>query len=146
MEYNNLASFFYIYRQRFASGNIFRLPYESELSTAYAQMCTRIRVRGTRACSTPMSSSHKSKRDAQGVSFTFWWNRRRFACGNIFRWPYESELSTAYAQMCTRIRHKVPSEFNSQVKFLKKKKGVRKALLFSFWWNRRELNPCPKTS
>ena len=75
-----------------------------------------------------------------------WWTRRRFRFANIFRSPYKSELLTAYAQMCTRIRHKVPSEFNSQVKFLKKKKGVRKALLFSFWWNRRELNPCPKTS
>ena len=32
------------------------------------------------------------------------WPDGGFAKANIFRSPYESELSTAYAQMCTRIR------------------------------------------
>ena len=43
-----------------AFGNIFRLPYESELSTAYAQMCTRF---GTecRASSTPMSGQKEKE-------------------------------------------------------------------------------------
>ena len=60
----------------FAYGNIFRLPLGNELPDGYAQMCTRIREQSSRASSTPKSGSSKSKRDAQGVPFTFWWNRR----------------------------------------------------------------------
>ena len=58
----------------FAAGNIFRLPYESELSTAYAQMCTRLRVQSTRASSTPKSILPHKKEHRISAVFV-WWNR-----------------------------------------------------------------------
>lgn len=54
----------------------------------------------------------------------------RIAFGNIFRSPYESELSTAYAQMCTRFG--TECQASSTPKSGQKEKETRRVSLFLF--------------
>ena len=93
----------------FAYGNIFRSPYKSELLTANAQMCTRIRagaVEYTRCCwngskyiarsasgfDSVSGSSKRKKRALSCPLFPFWWNRRRFALAIFFALLLTSKL------------------------------------------------------
>lgn len=45
--------------------------------------------------------------------FAFWWNRRRFAYGNIFRPPLGNKLPDGLGSNVNPIRHFVPSRFSS---------------------------------
>ena len=57
----------------------------------------------------------------------------------------EEEKKTLMKKMMVRKQLKAPSRFNSCVGYTNAKSTLSGAFLMH-WWNRRELNPCPKTS
>ena len=101
-----------------------RLPYESELSTAYAQMCTRIRVQSTRGSSTPMSGQ-KSKEDALNIRRRF--RQRRISFARLTKTSFRRltlRCEPYSAQSADRIR--LPCRVHQ------KTKGTHKASLSLF--------------
>ena len=89
--------------------------------------------REARSGSTPKSSLSKSKRDAQGVPFTFWWNRRGFAKGE---YTCTFRLTSKLVDLQVRYVHPYSAQCAEQVQLAsrirQKAKGTHKASLSLF--------------
>ena len=109
-------------------------------------MFTFLPCKNRLAGSTLKPNSSKRKRGhVKCPLFLFGGTDGRFAFGNIFRSPYENKLSTASLK-CAPVFGAEHRAGSTPMSIPTMQKAPFRVLLWMHWWNRRELNPCPKTS